>query len=332
VKPLGSSLRVDRIFCVFRVLWILGVFRVLPPSAAAQSLPSFGPINPIAASRTGLYYQPFRLPAPGRWTGTVSLDYATQAELNRLSDASYTLDAEILRLKVGIGRDFGPHAFVLADAEVGGAYDGFLDGFLNWYHRTLGLRVRERDELPKNRFRYEIELPSGRTFSRSPSDLFLGDTRVGAGYRFGRTLQSVVSVTLPTSTAPRGYGRGTVSLNLLNTARFEPHPRLVFEGGLGLGYTPAHGDLEQVQHEAFVSLSGSGRYRFWGRQSLFATLFYHSPYYHDTTLPGLDRSELSLDFGWILATTSGDWRVGLTEDMRPGGPAIDLIFRLGRSF
>lgn len=326
MRPLACPFRVLCVFCV------LCAFCRLPPSAVAQSLPSFAPINPIAASRTGLYYQPFRPPARGRWTGTVSLDYATQAELNRLPDASYTLDAEILRLKVGIGRDLGPHAFVLADAEVGGAYDGFLDGFLNWYHRTFGLRVRERDELPKNQFRYEIELPSGRTFSRSPSNLFLGDTRVGAGYRFGRTLQSVVSVTLPTSTAPRGYGRGTVSLNLLNTARFEPHPRLVFEGGLGLGYTPAHGDLEQVQHETFVSLSGSGRYRFWGRQSLFATLFYHSPYYQDTTLPGLDRYELSLDFGWILATKSGDWRVGLTEDMRPGGPAIDLIFRLGRSF
>jgi hypothetical protein len=193
--------------------------------------------------------------------------------------------------------------------------------------------VRERDWLPKNQFRYEILLPNGRSFSRRPSDLFLGDTRIGAGYRFGRALQSVVSVTVPTSTAPDGYGRGTVSLNLLNTARFEPHPRLVLEGGFGVGYTPAHGDLEEVQRETFVSLSGSGRYRFWGRQSLFATLFYHSPYYRNTTLPSLDRAELSLDFGWILATKRGaDWRIGLTEDMRPGGPAIDLIFRFGRSF
>jgi hypothetical protein len=88
-----------------------------------------------------------------------------------------------------------------------------------------------------------------------------------------------------------------------------------------------------MQHEVFLSASGGARYRFWGRQSLFANLFYHSPYYHDTTLPGLDRPELSLDFGWLLATKSGaDWRIGMTEDLYPAGPAIDLVFRLGRSF
>ena len=63
------------------------------------------------------------------------------------------------------------------------------------------------------------------------------------------------------------------------------------------------------------------RWRFWGRQSLYANLFYHSPYYHDTTLPALDRRDLSLDFGWILATRSGrEWRIGLTEDLEPSGP------------
>jgi hypothetical protein len=155
---------------------------------------------------------------------------------------------------------------------------------------------------------------------------------VGAGYRVGRSLQTVLSVTLPTSTAPRGYGRGTVSLNLLNTARFQPHPRLVAEGGFGIGYTPSHGDLEEVQRETFVSLSGGGRYRFWGRQSLYANLIYHSPYYRNTSLPALDRRELTLDFGWILTTRGGDWRIGLTEDLEPGGPAIDLVFRFGRDF
>ena len=72
------------------------------------------------------------------------------------------------------------------------------------------------------------------------------------------------------------------------------------------------------------------RWRFWGRQSLYGNLFLHSPYYHDTTVPALDRRELSFDFGWILAGTGGrELRVGMTEDLEPGGPAIDLVFRVG---
>jgi hypothetical protein len=71
----------------------------------------------------------------------------------------------------------------------------------------------------------------------------------------------------------------------------------------------------------------------WGRQSLYANLFFHSPYYFDTTLPGLDLRELSLDFGWILQTRNGgDWRIGLTEDLEPGGPGVDLVLRVGRTF
>jgi hypothetical protein len=42
--------------------------------------------------------------------------------------------------------------------------------------------------------------------------------------------------------------------------------------------------------------------------------------------------ELSLDFGWLLATAGGaEWRLGMTEDLDPSGPAIDLVFRLGAS-
>jgi hypothetical protein len=301
--------------------------------AAGQGLPVYAPINPVAASRSGVYFQPFREPLPGRWTGSLSLDYASTVELYDSPYASHTLDSEILRLRLGVGRDLGPRTFLLADAEVGGAYAGFLDGFLDWYHRAFGLRVEARDARPRNAFRYEIVLPSGRSVLRSPSDFFLGDVRFGVGYRFGRSIQSVLSVTLPTSTAPIGYGRGVASVSLLNTLHLRPHPRLVLEGGLGLGYTPSHGDLREVQHEAIASTSAGARYRFWGRQSLFANLFYHSPYYHDTTLPGLDRHELSLDFGWLLATRAGgDWRIGMTEDLYPAGPAIDLVFRLGRTF
>jgi hypothetical protein len=301
--------------------------------AAAQSLPSYTPINPMAASRSGVYFQPYQQPRPGRWTGSVSLDYASAIELNEFSTTSYTLDAEILRVKLRIAHDLGPRTFLLADAEAGGSFDGFLDGFIDWYHRTFGFHLRERDLRPRNAFRYELLLPSGKTVLREPSDLFLGDVRLGLGYRLGPSLQSVFSMTLPTSTAPTGYGRGVVSVNLVNTLHLVPRPRLVLEGGLGLGYTPSHGDLEEIQRETFVSVSGGARYRFWGRQSLFANVFYHDPYYHDTTLPALDRRDLALDFGWLLATRSGaDWKIGMTEDLEPGGPGIDLVFRFGREF
>jgi hypothetical protein len=318
--------------CSAPLLWL--VLALIAPSVArGQGLPEYAPINPVSADRSGLYFQPYRNPAPGRWTTTIALDYASVIESNPLPFTNYLLDAEVMRFSVELARDLTPRTFIVLRPSLGGAYAGFLDGFLHWYHGLLGIRLRERDRRPRNQFLYAITLPNGTVVRRKPSDLFLEDLRVGFGIRYNPRLQSVVSLTLPTSTGPEGYGKGVVSVGLLNTFRAPLHPRVIYEGSFGVGFTPTHGSLRPYQRKTFAAASSGLRARVLGRSSLFANVFYHSPYYHDTNLPSLDRRELSLDFGWILQThRGGEWRVGMTEDLEPGGPAVDLVFRFGRSF
>lgn len=311
---------------------VLGLV-LAPCPSQGQGLPAFAPLNPVATSRSGLYFQPYREPAPRRWVSTVQLDYASIVEYNQLPPIGYVLDSEIMALSFGVSRDLGSRTFVSLGASAQGAYNGFLDGFLDWYHGALGIRVSEREQRPRDQFLYAITLPDGRTVARSSSNLFLGDMRVGLGFRLNHRLQTVLSLTLPTSTGPEGYGRGVPSVGALTTLRAPLGSRAVYEGSLGLGLTPAHGTLSDLQRTTFLALSSGLRYRFWGSQALYGNLFYHSPYYHDTSLPSLDRRELSLDFGWILEKSDGgEWRVGLTEDLEPGGPGVDLMLRLGRTF
>ena len=305
---------------------------MLPGLLPAQGLPAFSPINPVATSRTGLGFEPYRDPVSG-WVLATSIDYASTIESNQLPAATYYLDSELLRVSLEARRDFGGRGFVFASGQLLGAYDGFLDGFLDWYHGLLGIHMPEREERPRDEFLYSIQSPAGQVLGPEPSDLFLGDTRLGAGVRWTPHFQTIVAMTLPTSTGPEGYGRGVVSLSLLNTVRATVAPRLDYEGSFGLGRTPSHGPLSAVQREVMVSASSGLRLGLWGRLSIFGNLFYHAPYYEGTTLPGLDRRELSFDFGGILARTGGgEWRVGMTEDFEPGGPAVDLVFRLGASF
>jgi Protein of unknown function (DUF3187) len=312
---------------------VVALLLALPRLAGAQGLPEYAPLNPISASRSGVYFQPYRDPAPGRWTTSISLDYGSLIEYNRLPRADYILDSEVLRLNFGLSRDLGARAFVTLAGSLGGAYDGFLDGFLDWYHGALGIEVTERERRPRDEFRYAITLPDGTAVQRARSDLFLHDLRLGLGLRHNSMLQTVLSLTLPTSTGPDGYGKGVPSVAALNTLRATLDPRLVYEGSLGLGLTASSGRMPESQKEIFVAASSGLRLRVWGRQSLFANLFYHSPYYRATTLPGLDLRELSLDFGWILQTRrGGEWRIGMTEDLEPGGPGVDLVLRFGRTF
>jgi hypothetical protein len=302
---------------------------LLPTAATAQGLPAFRPINPVAASRTGLGFEPFRELAPGRWQVDVGVEYASTIESNQISEASFLLDSELLRARATVHRAFSPRAFLLADVELLGAYDGVLDGFLEWYHGLLGIEIPERERRPKNDFLYAADLPGRSPVLRRPGDLFLGDLRLGAGFRLHPQLQSVLSLTLPTNSGPPGYGREVISASLLNTLRLPLTPRLLLEAGLAGGYTPATGRLEAVQRELFAAGNAGLRWRVWGGHSLFGNLFLHSPYYQDAGIPALDRRELSLDFGWILAGQDGrELRVGMAEDLEPGGPAVDLVFRL----
>ena len=304
---------------------------MLGPSsgAAAQGLPAWSPINPVAASRSPLGFEPYRAPRPG-WSADLALDYGSAIEFGEEPRARYDLDAELLRLRLRLARDLGPSSFVALEAGAGGSYAGFLDGVLDWYHGLLGIELKERERRPRDEFLYRLELPDGTAAERRASDLYLDDVRLAAGLRLGPHVQTVGSVTLPTSTAPEGYGRGVVAVGIVTTVRAPISAPVVYEGSIGLGYAPAHGDLERYQRTTFVSASSGLRWRFWGRQSLYGNLFIHRPYYHDTTLRGLDRRDMAFDFGWILATRSGrEWRLGLTEDLEPGGPGIDLVFRLG---
>lgn len=324
---------VMRFFAAISPSLLLLLMLATPRSGSGQGLPALAPLNPVASSRSGVYFQPFRNPAPGRWSTALALDYASLIEYNRLDQADYVLDSEILRLNFGAARDLGERAFLQLSASFGGAYSGFLDGFLDWYHGALGIRVSEREERPQDRFLYAINLPDGRNVRRSKSGLFLGDVSVGLGVRHSPTFQSVMSLTLPTSTGPKGYGKSVPSLAILNTLRAPLTSRLVYEGSIGVGLTPSHGPLMNLQRTAFLGISSGIRHRIWGSQSLFANLFYHSPYYQGTSLPALDRRELSLDFGWILTSRSGtEWRMGMTEDLEPGGPGVDLVLRVGRTF
>jgi hypothetical protein len=306
---------------------------LLPECTSAQGLPAFRPLNPVGASRSGVSFEPFRPQRAGRWVADVGLEYGSTIEYNVLSQATFLLDSELLRVRAAVSRDLSASTFVLAEAELLGAYAGIFDGLLEWYHDLLGIEIPERERRPRNDFLYAADLAGRGPLLREPGDFFLGDVRVGAGVRVHPWVQSMVALTLPTNTGPAGYGRGEVSASLLNTARLPLTPRLVFEGSLSGGYTPSHGPLAEWQREVFLGGSSGLRWRFWGRQSLYGNFFLHSPYYHDTALPSLDRRDLSFDFGWILAGNGGrELRVGMTEDLEPGGPAVDLVVRLGGRF
>lgn len=311
------------------ILTLLGV-----SSGKAQELgglPAVFSLNPMASARTALYFQPYLEPARG-WETSITLDHGSAIEYNIGSAGEYLLDAELTTLKLSLRRDLGRGYFVAAGASLDHAGRGFMDPFLNWYHDLLGFKMAEWDLRPNDDFGYRIALPGGHSETARAGSHF-GDLRVTAGRRHTRWLQTVITATIPTSGGGERYGRGTVSAGAMATVRTAVSDRLVYEGSIGFGFSPAHGALADSQKESFSILTSGIRYRILGRQSLYLNVLQHSPYYKGTGYPALDREDISLSYGWILSTAGGtEWKIGMVEDLAPSGPAIDAVFQFGLSW
>jgi len=300
-----------------------------PSALAGQALPPYASMNPMVVSRTGLATQPFV--EPGRaWRVTALVDYASPIEYVSSPTVTYLLDAELLRAELTVTREIGKQVFLLGQTSLNQAHDGFLDGFIDWYHDLFGFPTGARKIRPRNRFGYELSLAGGLSVSRAKPAAYLGDIRLGAGLRHSSHWQTIVSATLPTNTGPEGFKRGVPSVNAVTTLRSNFGGRFTYEGTLGAGYTPEHGDLRDFQHTIFLLISQGVRARIAGPLHLYSNLIYHSALYRDLGHSELDGRELTIDLGGFFKFRKGpEWMLGLTEDLEPSGPAIDVSFRLG---
>jgi len=320
-----------------RTLLLAVMVLALSPSRrlAAQSdlgLPTSYQNNILATARSPLYFQPW-VPAHTGTRVTVALDYANTFELAYGTVyGSYVQDLELGTVRLSATRDLSPTTFVSADLPLSTAWKGGLDGFLKWWHGLLGIQIPERDLRPENRFAFRGAFANGDSFDLKPRS-YVGDLRIGAGWRFRPNGQLMGTMTLPTTTAD-GYGRGVVSLGTMLTGWSDLDPRLRVEGSLGLGWTPrSDAATRSFQRDVFGSVCGGFRWRFYKSASMFGTLWWHSPYYARTTIHALDYPDVAFDFGWIFHLKSGaEWRFGMTEDPLPSGPGVDAVFKASRSW
>jgi hypothetical protein len=313
-----------------RIAVLLAATLTAPRPGIAQGLPPHRPLNPVIASRSGLGFIP--LVELGRaWKVDLGFDYGSLVEVATRPPASLTLDTEVMRLDVTVTRAIGRTGFLQVRTGIGGASGGFLDEAINGYHGIVGFGESVREGRPDNVFDYSLVLPDGTTVTRTPSGSFLGDLALTAGLRHAPRWQTALTLTLPSGTGPEGFTKARPAAAVTTTVRSELlWDRLTLEGSAGLGYTPVSGDLAAWQRTIFLAGSGGARFRFWGRQSIYANLLFHSAPYHDTTIPALDRADASLDFGFLLKPGSGPEIVaGMVEDLYVFGPAVDLIFRVG---
>ena len=103
------------------------------------------------------------------------------------------------------------------------------------------------------------------------------------------------------------------------------------DAGLSAGWTPTQGALAAYQKSAFLGGLIGSRGRFSGSQSLFATIAFQTANWQDTGWRSVDGRDVTLDAGGLVNFKQGwpEVQIGITEDLAPRGPAVDVGFKVG---
>lgn len=210
---------------------------------------------------------------------------------------------------------------------------GFLDNFINAWHRAFNLPNGGRNSRPDNVLQFQFADAQGVFYTLSQTRQGWGDAQLSAARRIGVDGRYVLraSLKLPTGAADMlaGSGSSDVALTLLRPQRalFRARPAGYF---WGLGAL-AVGDAKRIRyaqrHAVLLAVLG-GSWKPWLRTGLKVELNYHSAFY-DTPLKelGVGSTQLILG-GWHDVGRRGELELAVDEDLRVG-TAPDVVLHVG---
>ena len=127
-------------------------------------------------------------------------------------EANLDLDMELGY--VSLGYAYTPHARVRLGLELPAAFywGGFMDGFIESYHRALGLPGGGRENAPRDQVRYDVSSRGKRIVSQDGSTQAVGDLKLKGAWMLWNSGDPAVSlvgqVSLPTGDPDKGLGAG----------------------------------------------------------------------------------------------------------------------------
>lgn len=299
-----------------RMAIIAGGFAALATTAAAQAWDALPVFN------QGTFARSFALPLLGQShvlgaaQSEVRSDYDLTTEYYADSNAheNLVMDGETSRFafsyRQGLGHalDWSLEVPVLI---VGG---GFMDHFVQEWHRTFGLPDGGRQYAPDNRYLYSYQRDGVTLLDATHSGTTLGDTRVGLGWQASPGLALRGMVQLPTGSRSHLTG-GNLGAALWGDLA------LPFAADSGFdGFVSAGGNLENRSsvlsslQRRWAAFAGGGLgYHLTPALELRSQVYAHTALFQDTELSGLKKPGLQLTLGGSYQFSS---RVG-----------FDLVFQ-----
>lgn len=245
------------------------------------------------------------------------------------------LDMEMLRQTVGAAWGLGHGMTAELSLPLVHTGGGFLDAFLEGFHRAFGLPNAGRENFPQDRFVFRVATPAGTLVDAAPAGYRPADLQLRLRQEVlpeSRTHPGIgwfAAVDLPTGSAAHGLGNGAVDVSVGALAE-KSYRRWHGYGQLGYTVHGGQANLEDLLYPAVFSYVAGGEFSLSQRVGLHAQIHGGTPLLANMGEMRWDDPPLDLAVGF-----SGDypgvvwgkdlfWQVGFSEDLHADGPSIDL--------
>ncbi len=252
--------------------------------------------------------------------------FMTKSSANWLVD----LDMEVTELDLRFKKVIPGLFEIGVDVPVLSLESGFMDGFLDSYHKTFGFGNYGRDTRPENSFLYEVRRNGALVIQGKNGEVGIGDIRLTAKKEILRNdpvISVMAEIELPTGDANDGHGSGSIDTGF--TLLIDKRISQLFMSYWNAGVI-FPGKLKALQD---VNLKTS----FYGGAALEAAIWKHfgiigqisfqtSPF-PKMDIGSVDRIAALLSVGGRYASGKNSLEFSLTEDPNTAG-APDVTFNL----
>ncbi|MBT3181121.1 MAG: DUF3187 family protein [Deltaproteobacteria bacterium] len=323
-------------------------FLAMPGSIFARQYESFGPIsvrnqNPVYLQNLGL--TPRKAAPLPHGTMEIRVDSAYSSLYEFGQDTTNSLDLDMEFWRIGLHFDYG-----ISDSfEIGMELPlvhfngGFLDGFIQDFHKFFGLPNGGRDQVPNNRFSYSFATNGVEHFGFPPTNLGLGDISFHLKHQLAGEdsdwpdLSWFAELKFPTGKRSRGFGSGAMDFGiglLLDASYKRVHAHF------NTGYFVLGGNdlIDGYMYNQMFSYTVAGEVSLLPTWSLIVQLNGSTPLLQRTSLEAWNGVPMDLIVGFrgeeknIFGNTDLIWQVGFSEDVTSTGPSVDFTAFLSIGF
>ncbi len=324
------------------ILLAVAIILALPISVSALEIEPFRSSNrnPL----TQIYGLPSettsKLTSPGELKLGISQDIASIYSKNENSNESILLDGELYRWNLTARYGLTDRLELGLELPVIIQGGGFLDGFIEDWHKFFGLAQGGRDKAPRNRLRYQYTKNGQTKLDKGHSTGGIGDISLLAAYKLydnktdtdHDTIALRTQLTLPSGDSKNLLGSGGTDLSLFLSGAMN---RNTSYGTLGVyaaagGLFASDGDILKDQRKNFVAFGNAGLG--WAPTDWIAFKVqtdFNTAFYKGSSLDELGKTSVMMTFGGTLKLP-GNYLldIGVAEDVAVH-TAPDVTFHLG---